>query len=101
MQSAKILFVIPPSSSKVITNSQIFAYLLNAQNNGTNAGYGSFILQGYSPGTSVRNHIITLGKGSEVDVSIDENTFVINNRNSFANLHCSLLVLIGDAPIVT
>lgn len=98
-QVKNIVGTIAIGASKTIAAGSLFCYLLFVQSI-TGAGYGAFILQGYAPGTSARNHVATLQTGSTITVTISDNNFIVNNTSG-ATVQYSLVSVIGGLPSIT
>lgn len=63
--------------------------------------WGSYILHGYGPGTTLRNHIITLGAGEGISVSISDNSFIITNLKPNLDVAVNITLLLGSIISVT
>ena len=89
-----------PDSIKITAPSGYHIYLLSIQGGDGNT-YGSFILQGYSPGGVARNHVTKLSSGP-IYVSISNDMdYVVSGYTHNANINWSLLVLYGGNPTIT
>lgn len=81
-------------------SGSLFTCLVVAQ--GTEASlWGSYILHGYGPGTTLRNHIITLGAGEGISVSISGNSFIITNLKPNLDVAVNITLLLGSIISVT
>ena len=89
-----------PDSIKITAPIGYHIYLLSVQGGDGNT-YGSFILQGYSPGGPSRNHVTELSSGS-VSVSISGSMdYIVSGYVHNANINWSLVVLYGKKPVIT
>lgn len=76
-----------------------FIFLVNIQGAGSNI-WGSYILQGYSIGTDMRDHAITLGAGTNLKLEILNNSFVVTSTHT-GIAYIVITVLMGDVPTLS
>ena len=93
-----IRFSKPGNQNATIRATGHHVYMLFIQSS-SGQGYGAYVLQGYEPGTSERNHATKLGAGSAVEVQIQNMDYVISVDTANA-VNYRLLVLMGTAPII-
>ena len=91
---------IPSNSSiEIGTDGSRFVYLVAIQGN-TGQAYGTFILQGYGPGTDSRFTVSKIGAGTAISVSIVDQSFVISNP-TLIPAECNILSLLGPLPSIS
>lgn len=88
-----------PDSIKITAPPGYYIYLLSFQGGDGNS-YGCFILQGYHPGGLGRNHVTKLSGSDIVSVTISGIDYIVSGYSS-TYLNWSLLVLYGEAPVIT
>lgn len=92
-------FLISPNGTKTIREQAHYFYqMLFIQGLG-GSDYGSYALNGYYPGTSIRNHISPIGSGLNITITIDDNEFIVKSKSK-SDVYCSIICVIGEAPVI-